>query len=87
MGVPFRSYKSNQEKDGKRAPFRGDMTHLRRIISAFLSIRLSPLQSEKSKLPELPQRSSRPEVICEVSLSQAWTPREALRVQRKELAC
>lgn len=37
VGIPFRSYKSNQEKDGKRAPFRDEMTHLRRIISAFPS--------------------------------------------------
>lgn len=45
VGVPFRSYKSNPQKDGKRAPFRDKLTHLKRIISAFTS-RLAVFQSE-----------------------------------------
>lgn len=34
-GSPFRSYKSNQEIHEEMALFRGEMTHLRRIIGAF----------------------------------------------------
>lgn len=67
-GVPFRSSKSNQEKQ-ERVPLRSEGTHLRRIIST-LPLG-SPLFSHSSRSFQNCQRPSRPGRICEVG----WSPR------------
>lgn len=80
--VSFRSCNSNQEKQEERAPLGGEMTGPRSITSALPLGSLGSLPSVaievESKLPELPQRHSRPEGICRVSLSHAWIPQEGL---------
>lgn len=57
-GSPFRSYKSNQEIHEEMALFRGEMTHLRRIISAFHRVHpSSAIQIEASKIASETQQA------------------------------
>lgn len=49
-GSPFSCYKSNQEKHEEMAPFRGEMTHPRRITGAFHRGHPSAIKLEASKI-------------------------------------
>lgn len=78
--VWFRSCQSDQEKQ-EGVPFRGEMTHLRRIIGV-LPLGL-PLFNHRSPSVQNCLRANRPEGMCAVGLSHPWTPKEGLERRRR----